>query len=102
MENKEYNSEEITKEDHLIALDSHFTDIPIESEHSRGAALSIRPKIQLNSANREKSLRSLLMKRTPSEIIKNNILKSKYTKRKEQLKELTHNNVQLFMRIKAQ
>lgn len=52
--------------------------------------------------SREKSVKSIILKRTHSDIIKKNILKSRYSRRKEELKELTQNNIQMFMRIKAQ
>jgi hypothetical protein len=102
MQHNEYHSEQYDREDTIVAIDCNFTDVPLEGIHSNGLSLAARPKSLLNCLNREQSVRSLLMKKSPSEVIKNNILKSRYSKRKEQLKELTHNNVQMFLRIKAQ
>jgi len=48
------------------------------------------------------SNKSLFKKKTEAELIKENILKCRYNRRVGQLKELTQNNVQMFLRIKAQ
>lgn len=48
------------------------------------------------------STKSFFKRKTEAEHIKDNILKCRYNRRVGQLKELTQNNVQMFLRIKAQ
>lgn len=56
-----------------------------------------RNKIMMRTSNK-----SLFKRKTEADLIKENILKCRYNRRVGQLKELTQNNVQMFLRIKAQ
>jgi hypothetical protein len=85
----------------LFALQSHRTEETPATLPSLEQYRKFQPQSQQQSRVRSTS-RTALSRKTSAEVVKNNLLRSKQSRRIIQLKEVTSNNLQMFLRIQAQ